>query len=208
MVVGHHDEGAWRKALAVADALTQTTASVLVVADADVWCDGLLEAIAHVANGGAWAMPHRGVLRLSERATSALLTTGEADLTDSAQPGYLGVEGGGAVALRRDVYERCPLDPRFAGWGSEDEAWGFALGTLHGPSYRVKAPLLHLWHPPAERATRSRGSRESWDLRKRYAKAIGNPTTTRALIEEGRAHDLDRALEPVVDDRSSLAGLD
>ncbi len=61
-----------------------------------------------------------------------------------------------------------------------------ALRTLHGPPVRVRAPLVHLWHPPQQRAIRARGCMESWQLRKRYARALADPTVMRALIEEAR----------------------
>lgn len=205
VAVGRHDEGAWCKAAAVADALAQTQAEILIVADADVWAEGLREAVEHVRAGTGWAIPHRGVLRLSDRATRVLLATGECDITDLAQAPYLGVEGGGVIVLRREAYEACSIDPRFRGWGSEDEAHGFALRTLYGPPRRVKRPLIHLWHPPQERATRAWGSRESWELRRRYARASGSESAMRALIEEGRAHDVDRTLESLGHARPAVA---
>jgi hypothetical protein len=205
VAIGHHNTGEWCKAAAVADALTQTQAEILIVADADVICAGLPEAIQRVRDGEAWAIPHRGVLRLSERATDALLTTGECDLTDLAERAYLGVEGGGAIVLRRDAYEACPIDARFAGWGQEDDCWGMALRTLYGPGHRVKSPLLHMWHPAPPRATRSRGSQASWELRKRYARAIGDPDAMWALLDEGRAHVSSDAAHPTVRHHPTLA---
>jgi hypothetical protein len=186
VIIGLHDTGPWCKAAAIYDALAQTQAETLILIDADVWTDGLPEAVEHIRAGNAWATPHRGVIRLSGGATDALLATGSYDPAHLAERAYLGVEGGGAIVIRRDVYEACPIDPRFLGWGSEDEAQGFALRTLYGPPHRVKTSLLHLWHPPQDRLTRSRGSRESWDLRKRYAQAIGNSPAIRALVEEAK----------------------
>lgn len=189
VVVGNHAEGPWRKALAVRTALERTDADVLVVADADCWSGGVLEAVERVEAGAAWAVPHRGVYRLTRAGTVAWLA-GErwADLTDAplAEAPYRGVEGGGVTVIRREAYERCPLDPRFAGWSGEDEAFGWALRTLYGPPWRPMgyAPCVHLWHPSQERATRARGSRESWDLRKRYARALNDPAAVTALLEE------------------------
>lgn len=186
MAVGCHDEGAWCKALAVADALAQTHAEVVVVADADVWCDGLAEAVENVQAGAPWAVPHRGVHRLTEGATSQVLTGAPWEGMATCERPYLGVLGGGIVAIRRDVLEDCPLDPRFHGWGSEDESWGMALTALHGPASRGKRPLVHLWHPPQPRVERSFGCEASRALRKRYARAIRKPEALRQLIEEAR----------------------
>jgi len=59
--------------------------------------------------------------------------------------------GGGCTVVRRDVYESCPLDPRFKGWGQEDAAWGVALTAMYGPPWRSVEPLWHLWHAPQGR---------------------------------------------------------
>lgn len=194
IILGHHTDGPWCKAFAVRDALEQTDADVLAICDADVWTDGLAAAVCAVRDGAAWAVPHRGVYRLTEAATALYvggygqLASG-ADLETEERP-YLGFEGGGMTVLRRDVYEDCPLDPRFIGWGCEDDSWGFALRTLHGAPWRPTGycPLVHLWHPPQERATRSFGSLESRELRKRYARAQGQPDAMRTLIEEAACH--------------------
>jgi hypothetical protein len=187
VVVGRHDDGAWVKALAVDDALAQTDASVLVVHDADVLADGLMAAVEAVEGGAPWAVPHRGVHRLTADSTRHFTHGVRLEHLLLDERAYLGVEGGGVVVLRRDVYEACPLDRRFVGWGSEDESWGFALRTLFGPPVRVASPLVHFWHPPQPRVTRSYGSGASLLLRKSYARAHGQPDVMRSLIEEGRS---------------------
>ncbi len=185
VVIGQPPPGPWVKALAVADALTQTQAEILILADADCWTDGLPAAVAAVQEGAAWAIPHRGVHRLNEDATTRYMAGEPLDGLPLGERAYLGVEGGGIVVVRRDVYEDCPLDARFTGWGSEDESWGaFAMRCLHGPPWRGKAPLVHLFHPPQERATRSFGSMEGRDLRKRYVRAQHDPAAMRRLIQE------------------------
>ena len=45
IIEGSCPDGPWRKGLAVADALTRARGDVLVVADADVWTDGVAEAV-------------------------------------------------------------------------------------------------------------------------------------------------------------------
>lgn len=201
IILGHHTDGPWCKALAIRDALDQTEADVLVIADADVWTDGLADAVRVVREGAAWAVPHRGVHRLTEAATALYgAGAGLAELAVEERP-YLGFEGGGITVLHRAVYEDCPLDPRFTGWGGEDEAWGFALRILHGPPWRPTGhvPLIHLWHPPQERATRAFGNLAGRELRKRYVRADSNPVTMRALVEEAKAHVADGPAEPLRD---------
>lgn len=174
----------WVKAHAVADALAGTDADTLIVADADAWSSGLAGAVERVISHAAWAIPHRGVHRLTAASSAQYVHGARWDALELTERAYLGVEGGGLVVLRRAVYEACPLDPRFEGWGSEDEAWGMALRTLYGPPWRGRAELVHLWHPPPSRATRAWGSIAGRTLRKRYAQARHDEAIMRTLVAE------------------------
>ncbi|MCI3240290.1 hypothetical protein [Streptomyces spinosisporus] len=184
IVTGACPDGPWSKGAAVADALAQTDADVLVVADADVWCPTVLYAIEEVVSGRArWAMPHQNVRRLTEEATRSVL--GGASL--SGQPTaeiHRGMPGGGIVVLDRQVLEGVPMDPQFQGWGQEDQAWALALETLAGPMWRGDSDLFHLWHPPAPRRSRSVGSAESLARYRRYQAASGQQAQMRALVAE------------------------
>jgi len=158
----------------------------LIIADADVWCDGVPEAVAAVRRGAGWAIPHYRVLRLTKPATAEVLESGcwptRRTSTTYAQRPYPGRPGGGMVVLSRETYERVPLDPRFVGWGQEDESWALALGTLVGPSWRGLADLYHLWHEPAPRQSRAFGSAASMRLYNRYAGARKNPARMRQIL--------------------------
>lgn len=167
-------------------ALERSEAEIVIVADADVWTDGLPEAVAAVKNGAAWAMPHRLVRRLNEDSTARYLA-GETEDLELEQLVYRGVWGGGYIVARRETLLTVPLDPRFVGWGGEDESWALALHTLAGPGWRGGADLVHCWHPPQERWTRRRGSRASWKLYGRYRAARDDIAAMRGLISEGRA---------------------
>ena len=182
-VVGEAPPGPWCKALAVADALPRAVDDVLVIADADVWCDGIGEAVDAVRAGAPWAIPHRDVRRLSHEATDAVLAGGELGGRLAQRP-YAGFEGGGLVVLSREVYERAPLDARFAGWGQEDQAWALALRTLAGQPWRGDAPLWHLWHPPQARETRRWGSPASRALYDRYRAARTSAVAMTVLLGE------------------------
>ncbi len=198
-VLGSPGTDEWCKAKAVANAIAghpgDDRPDILVVADADAWSPGVAEAIQRVRAGAPWVIPHHKVHRLNPEATADVLDgrpphTGM-PLDQSFGPdipgiAYAGVMGGGIVVCRRDVYEDCPLDPRFVGWGQEDESWGLALRCLYGPPVRLSAPLWHLWHPPQPRMNRGTGSDASAALYRRYSKARRRPDEMRALIDEGR----------------------
>ena len=187
VAVGEHNGGPWCKAAAVDAALAQTQAEILIVADADCWVDGLAEAVAAVSTAAPWAVPHRGVRRLTVESTARYMAGEPWEMLELDERAYLGVEGGGVTVLHRNVYEMVPLDPRFLNWGSEDESWGWAMRCLVGHPVRLKYPLIHLWHPPQERARRHMGSLQNWDLRKRYARARDREHVMRHLIEEAKS---------------------
>jgi hypothetical protein len=195
-------EQEWCKARAISAALRASTADISAIADADVWTDGLLEAVAAVEEGAPWAIPHLQVHRLDEKATGRVLAG--ADWLDQplAERPYRGIEGGGVVVAPREVIDSIPPDCRFKGWGQEDESWACALHSLLGPAWRGEAHLYHLWHPPQERMTRRRGSQESWRLRNRYFAARNDPDAMRRLIEESR--ESQAASQPTRDDRPAL----
>lgn len=187
--VGRYPPGELRKAAAVADGLAGV-AGLVVIADADVWCDGIPAAVDAVRAGAAWAVPHRLVHRLTADATDAVLAGGDLEGPTTERP-YRGQAGGGIVVTTTDLLDAVPLDPRFEGWGQEDEAWEAALLATAGRPWRGDAPLWHLWHPPQPRMTRHTGSKSSRALWKRYRQALrhaqrGAPGPMERLLEEAR----------------------
>ena len=182
LVVGRGGDGPWCKATAVAEGLADATGDILVVADADCWTDGVEAAVRAVEAGAAWAIPHHLVHRLTAAATADVLR-GLPLGGRTVQRPYPGYPGGGITVVRRDVYAEVPLDPRFLGWGQEDESWAHALTVLAGRPWRGTAPLWHLWHPPQPRRSRRWGSTESRRLYERY-RAAAAPDDVRALLAE------------------------
>lgn len=185
---GQCPDGPWCKAAAVAEALSRADGDVLVLADADVVCDGVRLAVEMVGRGAPWAIPHHKVHRLGEQATNEVYAGVPPNLTVGglARRPYEGVEGGGLVVLRRETYERVPLDPRFANWGNEDESFGVALKTLAGRPYRGITSLWHLHHPLAERLNAHVGNATNWALRVRYQYNSGDKAAMQALLAEFR----------------------
>ncbi|MGZ6587884.1 MAG: hypothetical protein ACXVHX_26740 [Solirubrobacteraceae bacterium] len=181
-------DGPWCKATAATPAIEAADDGVVIVADADVWCDGLAEAVHAVASGlAAWAIPHFLVKRLTEECTAwAVMGDDAPDWYTFDQQPYRGLMGGGFVIARRETLLDCPLDPRFVGWGQEDASWAVALHTLHGAAWRGTDDLIHLWHPPQSRMNRKTGSIAGQQLHRRYLAARRDPAAMRALTEEAR----------------------
>jgi hypothetical protein len=131
-------------------------------------------------------MPHSAVHRLTESSTTRYMAGASHEGLALTQRAYKGWEGGGYVVARRETLLDVPLDPRFVGWGAEDESWALALRTLKGPPWRGKEPLIHLFHPPQERMSRRWGSVESKALHRRYLNARNDEQAMRRLIEEAK----------------------
>lgn len=185
--------GPWSKAAAVANAIDDDwdDDDVLVIHDADVWAPKLPETVRVVSmKGRSWAVPHTIVCRLGPELTERVMS-GEIQFTGLGTVGldqapYRGVVGGGCVVLSLAAYRRVPLDPRFVGWGQEDESWGFAMRTVLGQPHEVNNRLYHLWHPHPERMSRTTGNRDSEKLRNRYRAAKVSKDEMERLLDEFR----------------------
>lgn len=189
VVLGEVSAGEWCKARAVASALESVRADVLVIADADVLCATTPDAVEAVRAGTPWAVPHRGIRRLTEAATQSVYAGADPERLGGRALEEMGSRahpGGGIVVLSADTYNDTPLDPRYLGWGHEDDAWGLALHTLHGPPPKARGRLWHLFHPPQPRQSRQRGSEANLALFERYRAALYKPGPMRALIDEAR----------------------
>jgi glycosyltransferase involved in cell wall biosynthesis len=153
IVTAQGPEGPFCRTGALGDAAQQARGDIFVCVDADVWCEGLDEAVQKVAAGATWVDPAaEHVVRLTEAATAEVLAGGAFPAAGSSAPGHRRVACGGIVALSRAAFLRCPPDRRFVGWGAEDHAWAADLARAYGPATSgVRAPLYHLWHPPNQR---------------------------------------------------------
>jgi len=186
VIEGRAPDGPWVKAHAVADGLARTDAAIIVLADADVWSDGVALAVGAVAAGATWAIPHWWVRRLTLDATAAVLSGAPLAGPVMRRP-YVGFAGGGLTVIDRALLDAAPLDHRFVGWGQEDQAAALAWQTLGGDPWRGTADLWHLWHPPQPRWSLQWGSPGSQELWRRYRAAAGHPGRIAALIAEAGA---------------------
>lgn len=185
--------GPWSKARAVAAAIDPDWPDddILVIHDADVWAPKLPATIDIIhSKMRRWATPHTMVHRLGEELTGRVMAGeipfGGLGRSGLDQPPYRGVVGGGCVVLSRAAYRQVPLDPRFLGWGQEDEAWGFAMARVLGQPYQANDRLYHFWHPHPERINRAVGSRDGEKLRNRYRAARLAKDQMEALLDEFR----------------------
>lgn len=178
----------WCKAKAVAAGVERASNDVIIMMDADVFVDAAaLSALPAQAETFGWAVPHTKVLRLSPSYTEELLTLEPPEMHARvccrrlARKPYVGVPGGGILALTKESWRVAPIDPRFEGWYGEDHAWGNALHALVGPGHRGRADLFHLWHP----AQPDRGEkRPNKALRERYRRALKNPEAMARIVQE------------------------
>lgn len=179
-------EGEWCKPKAIRAGLEATGAEIVIVADADVWCDGLRQAVRAVKQGAAWGRPHTHVYRLDRPSTAKVLAGAEPGVRMGLeQRHYRGTGGGAYVVALRETLLAVPPDIRFTGWGAEDGAWRDALRTLAGREWIGKAPLFHLWHPAPNRHGGRKTSPGNAALAKRYIDARGDREAMRRLVEAG-----------------------
>lgn len=192
IVVGTSDAEGFSRTQAILDARSQSDADVFVIADADVWPEGLDEGVDQAVRHG-WSVPNRLIHRLSEASTWRLLAGEDwRDLPlsqDNAQDSkpYRVHEGGTCYIVTAEVFDVAPPDPRFVGWGQEDDALSLTMRTLVGPPWRGAAALVHCWHPAEPRQTRVVGNEPNRQLLRRYKAASRHPDLMHQLVEEGKA---------------------
>lgn len=190
--------GLWRKGAAVSRGGPWRDHMIMVVADADVVCPQVADAVAAVRKGGGWAVPHHRVAWLSKAATATALhdrrlpeiPTGRRTRSEIAriEPASC---GGGVVVTTGRLLREVPLDPRFVGAAGEGRAWAWALSRLAGLPWQGTGMARHLWHPPQMPPS---GSLDSVTLHDRYQTAI-TPDLMRILALEAQKA-LTRRLEP------------
>lgn len=176
-------DGEFSRAGAICEAALRASGEVFVVADSDVWSEGLKPAVDAVAKGAHWATPATRVVRMgplaAENATQGTPFSDEGGVTESKVP------CGGAVVLSRKAFCRVPPDTRFVGWGAEDSAWALALNALFGEPIQIATRLWHLWHPAAPDA--GKPSATTLTLLERYHKARRDAQAMESLVREAGA---------------------
>lgn len=185
--VGSPRGASWNKAEALDDAVGKARAKTLIVADADVWCTPtqLIQAVSFVDQRGGWAIPHQKVVRLDEGTSAAWTPDYKGKIKCDRAP-YVGVPGGGLFVIRHEDYLDVPMDPRFKGHSGQDIAWAHSADTLISRHMRFFGRLIHLWHPPHPTKGDPSFSKPNFRLMNEYARARGNRTHMRRLVDSAR----------------------
>ena len=194
------NEHPWCKAAAIDHAIKFLSRGEMpeqiIIGDADCWTDRIGKDTVPLLNEWHdWGTPHRRVVRLSREYTRQIIVNDEwpeLDRSNVEEWPYTALRAaGGVVILKREVWDRVPMDPRFLGWGFEDIAWWYALRTLVGIPWRGKADLFHLWHPRQESMDRTErsinGNPANAELAERYIKALHRPVQMQEIVDEAKA---------------------
>jgi predicted glycosyltransferase involved in capsule biosynthesis len=185
--VGKSDTDPFNKSQAVNIAVQQSTRDILVIADADIFCDPMLivESVRQLDNY-AWIIPYRNIIKLSHDDTQTVLQSEAKWPLNVAlsRSEFLDASSfvGALNVVPRKYFNRVRgFDERFAGWGREDDAFSFALDTLCGTHKRIETTIYHFWHPFVG-TTGNPNIHANTELWWAYRNAYGNPNAMSEVI--------------------------
>jgi len=216
------------KSAAVNDAASRANGDIFAVLDADIFLakESMLHAaeeirLARSHQAKLWFVPYRQLYRLTEAASNSVTASDPANPRLPSCPPPLedfsntGLSQGlpasrvghwyGAMAQifpREAYYTVGGWDPRFKGWGGEDQAAMLAMDTLYSPHKTLPSAVFHVWHPVLTRnpTDNPAGMNRIWpgqdpairnsNLFTRYHKNQGIAREMRKLVNEFLAEDL------------------
>lgn len=185
IVVGSHDGGPFNRSAAINAAAAQPW-EVAVIADADTWVPPahLAEAVTTARRTGRLTAAFTAVIELDRPCTKAVLD-GHVELTtlgvNRVRTAPLETQSS-MLAIPRPLWDTIGgFDPRFVGWGGEDNAFWKAATLLGGQPHRIDGPAFHLWHPTTVRATSGPQYQANHSLWRCYARARTVPQLRRAM---------------------------
>ena len=164
---------AYNKAAAITSAISKIRGNIVIMSDADVWCDKLQLAINAVLNGAPFAIPHKHIHRLSKTTTEKLLANEPVQELEYVRKQRV-VKGGGLIVLHRDVIKAHLPDTRFVGWGHEDRAWYCELHTFYPNYWQGSATLYHMYHEWQTRRKDKEQEARNKQLSLLYKRYMGN----------------------------------
>lgn len=205
LVEGHHDIGPFNRSAAINNAAAGKW-DVLVIADADVLADH--NAISHAVEAcsdGRVHLPYQRRMMVSELGTRRILRGHKGSWSGWSTPDTNRQHCSSVVVLNRALWDSVGgFDPRFEGWGAEDDAFVTACDTLAGHHVRHAGNVWHLWHRPSpHRNHRSPLYVAAVALLKRYQGC--DKTAMTQLLAEDRSADQVVIGVLTTGDRSTLA---
>lgn len=149
------DSDPFNRSESINAAAARATGDVFVIVDADSWVtpSAVREAI---DSGRPYQLAWDTGYKLTEAATRSVLASDPHAVRfytawvkqRLAEKPHTHLSG--CLVVTREAFEAVGgFDEEFRGWGFEDTAFVYALDDAFGGQPRVKAPLVHLWHPPA-----------------------------------------------------------
>lgn len=137
-------------------AVLDCTEDLIVIADADTVPDPVWvrRGLALVRAGAPWVICYDEGRYYNATAewTAKILSRGPGCLVAEPAEGryeHKITAWSGMLVVRRDQFR--PFDPRFVGWGYEDNAFMTVMDREIGPHQRVPGYVVHLWHPEGPR---------------------------------------------------------
>lgn len=182
VVIGAGPEGLMNRAAARNEAARLVDWDVGLFADADtIGQPELIPKAVEAASAGKLAYPYTDFVGFSARGTQQLFTGHPAPHVIKRKQ----LSPGGILAISHGVYDSVGgYDEAFVGWGYEDLAFVYAVGTF-AETHRELGSIYHLFHPNAkEKSAVIAGKGENRARKERYLAAAGDPEKMTALLEE------------------------
>lgn len=154
IVASDDGDNPFSKTIAVNNAYKQATTDILIMMDADCWVQpNVLRKGADIIKKrrAPWVRPCNKVLRINKNKTDFILQQNylkrfphiSKDDCDRITP----VVGLVAMFTREGFEDIGGMDPRFRGWGWEDNAFNSLMDSVYGKHLLMNYPVYHLWHP-------------------------------------------------------------
>ncbi len=182
---GHHDDGPFNRSAAINDAAIGEW-DVVVIIDADVVIDPepVHAAVELAARTGNLVLPYTRRMLVGDKGTQAILDGYQGSWVRFAKPDSNRGHCSSVVVVPRALWDRVgSFDPRFVGWGAEDDAF-LAACSQFADVERLAGDVWHLHHPPSpEKNFASPQYRMNKALLDRYQ------TDTERVLTEDRSDD-------------------
>jgi hypothetical protein len=198
------------KSAAVNDAYQKSTGDMLVIADADSWCERevVMSGIDRAARREHLVVPWWNAHRLTREDSKTVMAAdprGDLPVTDEMRERCKGdgpspASAAMVLCIQRVSFERVGgWDERFRGWGSEDVSFGFSTWALLGRNEYTMGESFALYHPQPKnkegmRVWKNDEGLLNMPLYERYRAAQANPYLMTQICQE---HPLPGAAFPI-----------